>query len=103
MEAAIHQWLDILSTSIMSNIWLAPVLALFAGIISAFTPCCLSTVPLVIGYVGGTGEKDTKKAFWLSVTFSCGMGVTFTVLGTIASLLGKLLQGSGSWWYLILG
>lgn len=103
MDTVINQWLESLSGSIASNIWLAPLLALLAGLLTSFTPCALTSVPLVIGYVGGTGQRNTKRAFWLSVTFSAGMAVTFTVLGTAASILGRLMQGTGSWWYLLLG
>lgn len=103
MDLVINQWLESLSGAISSNIWLAPIVALLAGILTSFTPCALTSVPLVIGYVGGTGQRDTKRAFWLSVVFSIGMSVTFTVLGTAASLLGRLMQGTGSWWYIILG
>jgi len=46
-------------------------------IITSFTPCSLSSIPLVIG-----------KAFWLSVTFATGVALTFTVLGVIASFVG---------------
>jgi len=103
MQTVINDWLAALSSSIANNLWLAPLLALLAGVLTAFTPCALSTVPLVIGYVGGTGQKDTKKAFLLSATFAVGMAVTFTSLGVIASLVGKFLQGTGSWWYIVLG
>ncbi len=103
MDIVINQWLEVLSSAISANIWLAPLLALLAGILTSVTPCALTSVPLVIGYVGGTGQKDTKRAFKLSVVFSLGMAATFTVLGTAASLLGKLMQGTGSWWYLVLG
>lgn len=103
MQTLINDWLSTLSTMIAGNIWLAPLLALFAGVLTAFTPCALSTVPLVIGYVGGTGQKNPKRAFALSVTFAAGMSVTFTALGITASLLGKFLQGTGKWWYLVLG
>jgi cytochrome c biogenesis protein CcdA len=99
----INQWLESLSTLMSTTLWLAPLLALLAGILTSFTPCALASVPLVIGYVGGVGEGNTKKAFRLSVVFSLGMAVTFTILGTIASLLGKLMQGTGSWWYILLG
>ncbi|MEN8906068.1 MAG: cytochrome c biogenesis protein CcdA [Clostridiales bacterium] len=103
MNEAINQWLESLSSAISSNIWLAPLLALLAGLLTSFTPCSLSSIPLVIGYVGGTGQKDTKRAFKLSLTFSIGMAFTFTILGTLASLFGKLMQVTGSWWYIILG
>ena len=103
MNTVITQWLEALSAAISANIWLAPLLALLAGILTSVTPCALTSVPLVIGYVGGTGQKDTKRAFKLSVVFSLGMAATFTILGTAASLLGKLMQGTGSWWYILLG
>jgi len=99
----ITEWLEILSTLISQSMWVAPLLALLAGVLTSLTPCSLSSVPLVIGYVGGTGNSDTKRAFWLSLTFAAGSAVTFTILGTIASLLGKLMGTSSSWWYLLLG
>jgi len=95
--------LENLSQLIQSSGWLAPFLALLAGILTSFTPCSLSSIPLVIGYVGGTGQKDTKRAFWLSLTFAAGAAVTFTVLGVVASLAGRLIGTSASWWYIILG
>ena len=103
MELMINQWLESLSGAISANLWLAPLLALFAGILTSFTPCALTSVPLVIGYVGGTGRQDTRRAFWLSVVFSIGSAVTFTALGTTASIVGRLMQGTGSWWYIVLG
>lgn len=99
----IDQWLNALGDAISANFWLAPLLALLAGVLTAFTPCSLSSVPLVIGYVGGYAGNDTKKAFRYSLVFCAGMAVTFTVLGTLASLLGRLMQFGGTWWYIILG
>lgn len=99
----INEWLEQLSSLIQSSLWLAPVLALLAGILTSFTPCSLSSIPLVIGYVGGTGQKNTKRAFRLALTFALGSAVTFTILGVIASLAGKLMGTSAGWWYIILG
>ena len=99
----INEWLDILSTLISQSMWVAPLLALLAGVLTSLTPCSLSSVPLVIGYVGGTGNNDHKKAFWLSLTFSAGSAVTFTILGIVSSLVGKLMGTSSSWWYIFLG
>lgn len=98
----IDSWLNTLSTLIAESMWLAPVLALLAGVLTSFTPCSLSSIPLVIGFVGGTGTEP-KKAFRLSVMFAVGSAVTFTVLGTLASLAGRLVGTSASWWYLALG
>ena len=98
----IDSWLNTLSTLIAESMWLAPVLALLAGVLTSFTPCSLSSIPLVIGFVGGTGTEP-KKAFRLSVMFAVGSAVTFTILGTLASLAGRLVGTSASWWYLALG
>ncbi|MEG1255088.1 cytochrome c biogenesis protein CcdA [Clostridium sp.] len=103
MDFISNQWLESISMTISVNMWVAPFMALIAGILTSITPCALTSIPLVIGYVGGMGEKNTKKAFWLSVIFSLGMAVTFTILGTIASLLGRIMQGTSSWWYIFLG
>ena len=99
----INEWLESLADLITQRMWLAPILALLTGVLASFTPCSLSTVPLVIGCVGGTKNDDTKRAFKLSIIFAMGTALTFTTLGVAASLMGKLMQGTGSWWYLILG
>ena len=99
----INEWLETLSTLIKGNLWLAPILAILAGALTAFTPCSLSSIPLVVAYVGGTANNVTKKSFRLSLIFALGMTVTFTVLGIVASLAGKLIGRAASWWYIILG
>lgn len=86
-----------------SNSAVAPILAFAAGILTSFMPCSLSSVPLVIGYVGGVGERNTKRAFILSLVFALGMAVTFTVLGAAAATAGKLIGTSHKWWYIVLG
>ncbi|MHB1314228.1 MAG: cytochrome c biogenesis CcdA family protein [Christensenellales bacterium] len=99
----INQWLEALSSLIAHNVWLAPFTALLAGVLTSFLPCALSSVPLVIACVGGSANSDPKKAFRLSLVFALGMAVTFTALGVIASLAGKLMGTSASWWYIVLG
>lgn len=99
MDAMLEQ----ISSIIQSNPYVAPLLALVAGLLTSFTPCSLSSIPLIVGFVGGTGGRNTKRAFWLSVTFAIGSAVTFTTLGVVASMAGNLIGTSASWWYLILG
>lgn len=99
----IDAWLGALSTMITENFWLAPFLALVSGLLTSITPCAMAGIPLVLGYVGGTGVNDPKKAFRLSIVFAMGMATTFTTFGTVAALLGKMMGGAGSWWYIVLG
>lgn len=96
-------WLNQIAGAMEDMAWLAPLLSLFAGILTSFTPCSLSGIPLIVGYVGGIGEKDTKKAFAYSAVFSFGTAVTFIALGVIATSAGKLMGKSSSVWYIVLG
>lgn len=99
----VDTWLNQIAQSIQSNMWIAPLLALLAGVLTSFTPCSLSNIPLIIGYVGGVDEKNTKKAFRYSVIFALGTAVTFITLGLIATSAGKLMGNSSQIWYLVLG
>ncbi len=99
----IDGWLSQISQVIAQSTWLAPLLALAAGVLTSFTPCSLSSVPLIIGYVGGTGEKNTRKAFAYSVVFAAGTAVTFVALGIIATSAGRLMGRSSDVWYIVLG
>ncbi len=99
----IDAWLSEIAKVISSNMWLAPILALVAGILTSVTPCSLSSVPLIIGYVGGVGERNTKKAFLYSAVFSLGTAVTFVTMGIIATSAGMLMGTSSPVWYIILG
>lgn len=99
----IDAWLNQIALVIGENTWMAPLLALVAGVLTSVTPCSLSSVPLIVGYVGGTGEKNTKKAFLYSATFAAGTAVTFVALGIIATSAGRLMGTSSPVWYGILG
>ena len=90
-----------LSEAVGSAGWLSPVIALAAGLITSITPCALSQIPLVLGYVGK--EASPGKAFRLSLVYAAGTAVTFTSFGVAAALLGTLVGNAGRWWYFVLG
>ncbi|MEG1656698.1 MAG: cytochrome c biogenesis CcdA family protein [Christensenellaceae bacterium] len=96
------QILQTLSDVIMQNIWLGPFIALLAGLLASFTPCCLSSYPLVISYVGAN-KNGKKSALIYSLLFCLGMTVTFTVIGGVLSVAGQFLNAMGNLWYVILG
>jgi len=98
----IDAWLEQIGQLIGQSLWLAPLLALLAGVLTSFTPCALSSIPLVIAYVGGTGVEP-KKAAKLSLVFALGSAVTFTALGVVAASIGYLIGVGAKWWYLVLG
>lgn len=99
----IDQALDSLALMIKTHRMLAPLIGLLAGVLTSFTPCSLANLPLVIGYVGGIGEKSSRKAFLYSILFAIGSAVTYVILGVVAASAGQLLGNASKWWYIFLG
>ena len=89
---------------IQGNLWIGPFFALAAGLFTSLTPCGLSNIPLITGYVTADGEEieDNKKALLLSITFAVGAAVTFICLGFLASALGHMI-GHSEILHIILG
>ena len=95
-------WLEQISAIMGQSGWLAPFLAFAAGVLTSFSPCSLSVLPLIIGYVGGS-DVHGRRALGISVVFATGTAITLTVLGVAAALAGKMLSSMGNWWYCIAG
>lgn len=74
-----------------------------AGVLSSASPCVLSTIPLVVGFVGGYSDGDRWKAFRYSLMFILGLSLTFTAFGAAAGLLGTIFGVVGAWWYAAAG
>lgn len=90
------------STLISNNVWIALVMSLVAGIVSSFSPCVLSSLPLIVGYIENYGGGNKGSALKYSVVFSVGVAFTFTAIGAVTAVLGSFLSGAGQWWYLVL-
>jgi len=74
-----------------------------AGVMSSASPCVLSTIPLVIGFVGGYADGNRWKAFRYSLSFVFGLSLTFTALGMAAGLFGTLFGNVGGGWFIAVG
>ncbi|MGI6071131.1 MAG: cytochrome c biogenesis CcdA family protein [Blautia sp.] len=103
MEAWLDTVINFLAGLMQQNLWFAPLLSIVAGIVTSFTPCSLSAVPMVLAYMEGTSAKDPKKALRLSIVMALGMAVTFAVFGSIASVIGHLMHEVGHWWSFLMG
>jgi cytochrome c-type biogenesis protein len=78
----------------------APLIAFAAsfiwGIFSVvLSPCHLTSIPLIIGYLSNQRELSTKKAFYLSTTFSIGILISITIIGGITAAAGRILGDVG--------
>jgi len=78
---------------------LAFILAFLGGIFTSLGPCNIATIPLVVGYVGGSHDLSRSRSFILSLTFAVGLALTFMFLGLAAALIGGLIGASSRWWY----
>ncbi|MBQ7544770.1 MAG: cytochrome C biogenesis protein [Synergistaceae bacterium] len=57
------------------------------------SPCGISTVPLVVGYVANTDSPSHWNAFKISCAFCLGIIVNLLLVGFITSGIGMLLGG----------
>lgn len=81
--------LNTLANLIQQYIWLAPVLALLGGLVTSFTPCSLSSVPMVIAYIGGQ-QKMMQKGVSPVPDHGGRSCTTFLIFGSLASVAGTL-------------
>ena len=78
----------------------APLIAIGAsfiwGILSiVLSPCHLTGIPLIIGYLSDQRELSTKKALHLSAIFSIGILISIAVIGGITAAAGRILGDVG--------
>jgi cytochrome c-type biogenesis protein len=88
----IFTWLNNL---LSGNIWIALTGSFLWGVLSILlSPCHLSSIPLIIGYVSGS-SLTLKKTFSLSLVFSAGILITVALIGVITASLGRLTGDVG--------
>jgi cytochrome c-type biogenesis protein len=59
-----------------------------AGLVAALLPCNLAMLPVVVGFATGQGQPPQAVLILRLSLFVLGMGLTFSTLGLLASLLG---------------
>jgi cytochrome c-type biogenesis protein len=85
--------------------WLAPLAVFLGGALTASNPCVLTMIPLMMAFVGAyQGTSSPLSAFSFSLLFVIGLTLTFTFLGFVAALMGRLVGDVGRFWpYLVAG
>jgi len=84
---------------LQNNPWLAAPAVFLGGVMTASNPCVLAMIPLMIGLVAGRSESGGfKKTFLFSMFFVLGLAATFTALGLVSALLGRLFGDVGRFW-----
>jgi cytochrome c-type biogenesis protein len=68
------------------------------GVLSlVLSPCHLTSVPLVIGYINRGEAPPTRRAVWVATCFAGGVLITIGILGAAAIVAGRLLGDTGIW------
>lgn len=86
-----------LSTALYDNFWIALLASLGWGVLSILlSPCHLSSIPLVVGFISSQGKISLKRTFYISLIFAVGILITIAAIGIITASLGRLMGDVGS-------
>ena len=77
-----------------------PAIALSAafvwGILSVLlSPCHLSSIPLIVGFIDQQGRMATRRAFLISTLFALGILITIAGIGAITAAAGRMMGDVG--------
>lgn len=87
-----------LTEAIEASAPVAITASLVWGVLSVvLSPCHLTSIPLIIGFVSDQGQLTTRKAFALASLFGLGILVTIAVLGAITAAMGRMMGDLGVW------
>ncbi len=66
------------------------------GILSILlSPCHLSSIPLIVGFIGQQGKMSAKRAFITSTLFAVGILITIGAIGAVTAALGRMMGDIG--------
>lgn len=93
-----------LSVYLQESFILACLAVYLGGVLVSFTPCVYPVLPITIAFIGARGGGSRGRGFLLSVIYVLGMAVTYTALGGIAALSGKLFgqMQTNPWIYFVM-
>lgn len=73
-----------------SSLLLLFAISFIGGLIASISPCSLSMLPLIVGYVGGYSKNSPAKTLVQMIFFVLGTSVIFSVIGIICAITGKV-------------
>lgn len=66
------------------------------GILSVvLSPCHLSSIPLIVGFISEQGKLTTRKAFGISALFGLGILITIALIGIATAAMGRIMGDVG--------
>lgn len=74
----------------LSGNWPDYVFVFFGGVALSFTPCVYPLIPVTAGYIGTSAKGSHLKGLGHSFVYVTGLAITYSALGLIATLTGKM-------------
>jgi cytochrome c-type biogenesis protein len=92
----IEQIFTTLYEAMTGAVWLAVLASFGWGVLSILlSPCHLSSIPLVVGFISSQGKVSVGRTFNISLIFSMGILITIALVGIITASLGRLMGDIG--------
>src|SRR4030042_978719 len=89
-----------LFTTLTKAVEATPAISIVAsftwGILSILlSPCHLSSIPLIVGFIDQQGRMSTRRAFSISTLFAIGILATIAAIGAITAAAGRMMGDVG--------
>lgn len=86
-------------TEAISGTPLVAIMAAFAwGVLSiVLSPCHLSSIPLIVGFLQGREQVSPRRAVGLSALFALGILLSIALIGAATAAAGRMLGDLGPW------
>ncbi|NMF83477.1 cytochrome c biogenesis protein CcdA [Nodosilinea sp. P-1105] len=83
------QWAtQLVNHQLMHLSWVSLSVVALAGLLTSLSPCLLSMLPIMVGYMGGYDSETRQGAVLRSFGFALGLATTLALLGLLAGLFG---------------
>jgi len=88
-----------ISALLQHSPWPAVAAVFLGGVTTALNPCVLAMIPLLMSVVAGNRETTTvRRSLIFSLFFVLGLALTFTALGLVSALMGRMFGDVGKFW-----
>ncbi len=77
--------------------WLVLLSSFGWGVASILlSPCHLSSIPLVVGFISSQGSVSLRRTFLISLIFAVGILLTIALIGVVTASMGRLMGDVGT-------
>lgn len=77
--------------------WLVLLSSFGWGVVSILlSPCHLSSIPLVVGFISAQGIVSLRRTFLISLIFAVGILLSIALIGIVTASMGRLMGDVGT-------